>query len=211
MIKHLKSADGNGTSMISLIVKAGKKISDIQKQLLNEAGKANNIKDRVNKNSVIKGINTVKERLKLYNTIPPNGLFIYCGEVIAQSGKGEGKIVLNFEPYKPIKTTCYRCDSKFVTEPLEELLVSSDRYGFIIVDGSGSLFGSLQGNSRQVREDDLREGRGLLHRERPAHNRGPDHRRVRRVQDHPRGVPLPRPEAQEADRQRRGHQRLLPG
>ena len=143
MIKQLKAADGNGTSMISLIVPAGKKISDIQKQLVDEAGKANNIKDRVNKNSVLKGINTVKERLKLYNNIPPNGLFIYCGEVIAQSGKGEGKIVLNFEPYKPIKTTCYRCDSKFVTEPLEELLVSSDRYGFIIVDGSGSLFGSL--------------------------------------------------------------------
>jgi len=44
----------------------------------------------------------------------------------------------------------HNCDNKFHTEPLNELLESDEKFGFIIMDGSGTLFGTLAGNSREV-------------------------------------------------------------
>jgi len=42
----------------------------------------------------------------------------------------------------------YKCDSVFHTEEIKSLLEDNDRFGFIIMDGNGSLFGTLQGNTR---------------------------------------------------------------
>lgn len=52
LVKKLKNADGNGTSLISLIIPAGKKLHDYVQMLTDEFGKAENIKDRANKQSV---------------------------------------------------------------------------------------------------------------------------------------------------------------
>jgi len=42
------------------------------------------------------------------------------------------------------------CDNKFHTEALSELLESDLKYGFVVVDGSGTLYGTLSGNTRNV-------------------------------------------------------------
>jgi len=42
------------------------------------------------------------------------------------------------------------CDNKFHTEALNELLESDEKFGFIVIDGNGSLFGTLSGNTRTV-------------------------------------------------------------
>jgi len=57
---------------------------------------------------------------------------------------------IDFEPFKPINTSLYLCDNKFHTEPLNELLESDEKFGFIVIDGNGSLFGVLSGNTRTV-------------------------------------------------------------
>src|SRR5258706_953295 len=44
----------------------------------------------------------------------------------------------------------YLCDNKFHTESLSELLESDSKFGFIVMDGNGSLFGTLAGNTREV-------------------------------------------------------------
>ena len=44
----------------------------------------------------------------------------------------------------------YLCDNKFHTEALSELLESDAKFGFIVMDGNGSLFGTLAGNTREV-------------------------------------------------------------
>jgi peptide chain release factor subunit 1 len=44
----------------------------------------------------------------------------------------------------------YLCDNKFHTEALSELLDSDAKFGFIIMDGNGTLFGSLAGNTREI-------------------------------------------------------------
>ncbi len=78
-----------------------------------------------------------------------NGLVVYCGEIITSEGK-ERKINIDFEPFKPINTSLYLCDNKFHTEALSELLESDQKFGFIVMDGNGALFGTLSGNTREV-------------------------------------------------------------
>lgn len=119
--------------------------------LAEEFGTASNIKSRVNRLSVLSAITSTQQRLKLYNKVPPNGLVVYCGEIITSEGK-ERKINIDFEPFKPINTSLYLCDNKFHTEALSELLESDQAFGFIIMDGNGALFGTLSGNTRDIRQ-----------------------------------------------------------
>jgi len=150
LIRYLDSAKGEGTSMISVIIPPGKKIADMQRQLVDQYGNAENIKDRVNRQSVQAGITSAKEKLKGYNKVPKNGLLIYAGTVMADDGKQTRKVVIDFEPHKPINTTMYYCGNHFITDPLKELLESDEKYGFIIVDGNGTIWATLQGNARNI-------------------------------------------------------------
>ena len=68
----------------------------------------------------------------------------------------EKKLNIDFEPFKPVNTSLYLCDNKFHTEALNELLESDNKYGFIVMDGNGTLFGTLCGNTREV-------GRAVMH------------------------------------------------
>lgn len=149
LIKSLEAARGNGTSMISLIIPPKDQVSRVAKMLGDEFGTASNIKSRVNRLSVLGAITSTQNRLKLYNRVPNNGLVIYCGTIVTNEGK-EKKVNIDFEPFKPINTSLYLCDNKFHTEPLNELLESDEKFGFIVIDGNGSLFGNLAGNTRTV-------------------------------------------------------------
>ncbi|WP_411023289.1 Vms1/Ankzf1 family peptidyl-tRNA hydrolase, partial [Salmonella sp. s51228] len=42
------------------------------------------------------------------------------------------------------------CDNKFHTEALSALLSDDNKFGFIIIDGNGALFGTLSGNTRDI-------------------------------------------------------------
>merc|ERR1712072_863832 len=123
LIKSLEEARGNGTSMISLILPP--------------------------KDDIARAIKSTQERLKLYNRVPPNGLVLYCGTILTEDGK-EKKVTIDFEPFKPINTSLYLCDNKFHTEALNDLLQSDDRFGFIVMDGNGCLFGTVAGNTRDI-------------------------------------------------------------
>jgi peptide chain release factor subunit 1 len=117
--------------------------------LSDEYGTASNIKSRVNRLSVLSAITSTQQRLKLYNKCPPNGLVIYCGTVITEDGK-ERKVNIDFEPFRPINTSLYLCDNKFHTEDLNDLLMDDEAFGFIVMDGNGCLYGTVQGNNREV-------------------------------------------------------------
>jgi peptide chain release factor subunit 1 len=149
LIKGLEEARGNGTSMISLIIPPKDQLSRITRMLAEEYGTASNIKSRVNRLSVLSAITSTQQRLKLYNKVPPNGLVVYCGTVVTEDNK-EKKVNISFEPFKPINTSLYLCDNKFHTEALSSLMESEERFGFIVIDGSGALFGVVSGSTREI-------------------------------------------------------------
>lgn len=149
LIKNLENARGNGTSMVSLILPPNSKIGDANKLLTEEFGTATNIKSRVNKLAVLSAIKSSQERLKLYKNVPPNGLVLYCGTIVTDDNK-EKKVTIDLEPIKPINTSLYMCDNRFHTEALTDLFNDDSKYGFIIMDGNGSLYGELRGNTRTI-------------------------------------------------------------
>ena len=149
IIKTLSDARGNGTSMITLIIPTKGQINLVNKMLTEEYGTATNIKSRVNRLSVLSAITTTQQKLKLYNKTPPNGLVIFSGTMMTVEGK-EKRVNIDFEPFKPITKSLYLCDNKFHTEPLSELLDDNDTFGFIIMDGNGCMFATLQGNNKKI-------------------------------------------------------------
>jgi len=60
------------------------------------------------------------------------------------------RTIIVIEPIKPIHLFLYKCDSKFHTELLKEMLQSDDRYGFIVMDGNGVLLASVVGNDLKI-------------------------------------------------------------
>ncbi|KAM3706177.1 hypothetical protein ACJW31_03G133900 [Castanea mollissima] len=149
LIKDLEAARGNGTSMISLIMPPHDQLSRVTKMLGDEFSTASNIKSRVNKQSVLGAIKSAQQRLKLYNKVPPNGFVLYTGTIVTEDGK-EKKVTIDFEPFRPINASLYLCDDKFHTEVLNELLESDEKFGFIVMDGKGTLVGTLSGNTREI-------------------------------------------------------------
>jgi peptide chain release factor subunit 1 len=149
LVQKLRDARGAGTSMISLVSPPGTAIPQINRMLTEEYGTATNIKSRVNRLSVLDAITSTQQRLKRYNRIPTNGLLLYCGTILTPEGK-EKRVTIDLEPFKPINTSLYMCDNRFHVDCLKELLEDEDVYGFIIMNGDGCLYGTLQGNTRNV-------------------------------------------------------------
>ena len=99
---------------------------------------------------MLAAITSLEQRLKQFPKIPPNGLAMFCGNVEMEEGK-EKKVNISFEPLKPIPTTLYLCDNRFHTESLAEVMFAEDDpFGFIIMDGNGCLFATVQGSARDV-------------------------------------------------------------
>lgn len=134
---------------LQLILPPKSQIAQAAKLLQEEYGTASNIKSRVNRLSVLSAITSTQQRLKLFSKVPENGLVIYCGTIVTDDGK-EKKVNIDFTPFKPINTSLYLCDNKFHTEALHELLMDDEKFGFIVMDGNGCLYGTLSGNTRTV-------------------------------------------------------------
>lgn len=76
-------------------------------------------------------------------------MVIFCGVILLEDGKTEKKITIDLEPFRPINVFTYRCQNSFETEPLNALLEDDEKFGFIIIDGNGILFATLQGNNKE--------------------------------------------------------------
>lgn len=148
LIKQLEGARGLGTSVITVYITPKEQLARVVAMLNNEMGTAANIKSHTNKLSVQAAITSTLGRLKLINRVPNNGLILYCGTVLTEDNK-EKKMTMDIEPFKPVSRSLYLCDNKFHTEELHRMLESDDKYGFIIVDGSGTLYATVAGNVRE--------------------------------------------------------------
>lgn len=102
--------------------------------------------------SVQAAITSTREKLKLYRVVPSNGLIVFCGTILMDDNKSEKKITLDITPFRPVQAFSYKCENRFNTDCLNFLLEDDEKFGFIIVDGSGALFATLQGNERNIQQ-----------------------------------------------------------
>lgn len=64
--------------------------------------------------------------------------------------KTEKKVTFDLIPFRPSQSFLYSCENSFHTGCLKYLLEDDEKFGFIIVDGGGALFATLQGNVRTI-------------------------------------------------------------
>jgi len=148
----LANKEGSHTELITIYVPPGKQISDALNLLRDEYGTASNIKSTTTRKNVQEAIVKVQQRLKLFKDSGEKGLVVFCG-VIPQGGGGPGSgrmetyVVI---PPEPIKIYLYRCDSRFHTEHLQEMLREKETYGILLVDASNATIATLQGKKLDI-------------------------------------------------------------
>jgi len=150
VLDMLARKEGRGTELVSLYVPPGKQISEVLNTLRQEYGTAANIKSDTTRSNVQDAITKVQQRLKLFKKVPKNGLVIFSGS-IPQNGPGsERNETYVLTPPEPISINLYRCDSRFHTEYLEEMLREKEAYGILLLDSSEATFAVLQGRRLDI-------------------------------------------------------------
>jgi len=148
-LEEIEKAQGRGTELVSVYVPPGRPIFDVSNYLRGEYSQSSNIKSATTRKHVMQAIESCLQRLKSYKMPPPNGLVIFTGH--KQIGADQTEMVaFVLEPPEPVPSFLYRCDSKFYTEPLHEMLAEKDLYGLVVIDRSEGTIGLLRGKRIEV-------------------------------------------------------------
>jgi len=146
-LNTLARKEGSHTELITIYIPPGKQISDAVNLLREEYGTASNIKSNVTRKNVLDAIVKVQQRLKLFKDPGEKGIVIFAG-ALPQEGGGPGTERMEtyvIIPPEPIKVFLYRCDSRFHTEHLQEMLREKETYGILLIDASDATIATLQG------------------------------------------------------------------
>jgi peptide chain release factor subunit 1 len=151
-INSLATKVGNHTELITIYVPPGKQISDALSLLREEYGTAANIKSNVTRKNVLDAIVKAQQKLKLFKDPGEKGLVIFCG-ALPQDGAGPGTERMEswvIVPPEPIRIFFYRCDSRFHTEHLQEMLREKETYGILLIDATGATVATLTGKNLNI-------------------------------------------------------------
>lgn len=134
---------------MSVYVPAGYNINEMKNLIANELGTATNIKSRTTRNNVLSALERVGHKLKQYKETPDNGLIIFSGNISEKDGVTDIALWA-IEPDEPINIRLYRCDQKFVVEPLEDVVREKEIFGIIIIDTIEATVAFLRGKTITV-------------------------------------------------------------
>jgi peptide chain release factor subunit 1 len=152
MINSLATKEGSHTELITVYVPPGKQISDALNLLRNEYGTASNIKSNVTRKNVLDAIVKAQQKLKLFKDPGEKGIVVFTGALLAQGAapgteRMESYVII---PPEPIRIFLYRCDSRFHTEHLQEMLREKESYGILLVDANNATIAVLQGKRLEI-------------------------------------------------------------
>jgi len=151
-INNLAGKEGSHTELITIYVPPDKQISDALNLLRNEYGTASNIKSNVTRKNVLDAIVKAQQKLKLFKNPGEKGIVIFTG-ALPQEGGGPGTERMEsyvIVPPEPIRIFLYRCDSRFHTEHLQEMLREKETYGILLIDASNATIATLQGKRLEI-------------------------------------------------------------
>jgi peptide chain release factor subunit 1 len=138
----------SATCLVTVYIPPKKQIHLVVSQLQGEIGTASCIKSHRTKLAVQSALTTAIAKLKALKVTPARGLALFAGEVFI-NGK-EDKISEIIEPLINIEKADYVCGKRFDTEELRKSLVDYERVGFVVMDGSSLLLGTISGNKRET-------------------------------------------------------------
>ncbi len=148
-LAELREYQGRGTELISVYMTPGYPVSDIAAKLRDEYSQASNIKSKSTQKNVQAALEKIMALLKTFKKTPLNGAAIFSGNISQYEGQIDVQLFLVEPPY-PLATQFYRCESRFVLEPLEEMLEHTGTYGLVVLDGKDATIAMLKGKSLKV-------------------------------------------------------------
>src|SRR2546427_1740861 len=143
-LEEIEKVEGRGTELVTVYVPPDRPIFEVTNYLRGEYSQSSNIKSASTKKHVMQAIESIINGLKEYRMPPPNGLVCFVGH--KSVGADQTKMVAYvLEPPEPVQSFLYRCDSRFYTEPLHEMLAEKDVYGLLVIDQGEATVGLLEG------------------------------------------------------------------
>ena len=146
VIEDLKEYEGSGTQLVTIYIPDDKQISSVVEHVTQEHSEASNIKSKQTRTAVQDALTSIKDRLRYYDTFPPDrGIVIFSGAIDTGGGQTDMITKVLESPPDPIQSFRYHCDSEFLTEPLEEMLLDKGLFGLIVLDRREANVGWLKG------------------------------------------------------------------
>jgi peptide chain release factor subunit 1 len=146
VIEDLKQYEGSGTQLVTIYIPEDKQISSVVEHVTQEHSEASNIKSKQTRTAVQDALTSIKDRLRYYDTFPPErGIVIFSGAIDAGGGQTDMVTKVLESPPDPVQSFRYHCDSEFLTEPLEEMLLDKGLFGLIVLDRREANVGWLKG------------------------------------------------------------------
>src|SRR2546422_1118231 len=143
-LEEIEKVEGRGRERVAVYVPPDRLIFEVTTYLRGEYSQSSNIKSSTTRKHVMQAIESIINRLKEYRMPPPNGLVCFVGH--KSVGADQTKMVAYvLEPPEPVQSFLYRCDSRFYTEPLHEMLAEKDVYGLLVIDQGEATVGLLEG------------------------------------------------------------------
>jgi peptide chain release factor subunit 1 len=101
---------------------------------------------------VLDAITKAQQKLKLFKDPGERGIVIFTGALLPEGGgpgteRMEAYVIV---PPEPIRIFLYRCDSRFHTEHLQEMLREKETYGILLVDANNATIATLQGKRLDI-------------------------------------------------------------
>ncbi len=110
--EKVRQLQGDGNSLITLVLTADSSITSTQKMLDDEMAIAATIKSRINRLTKLSALSTAKSILGVYQSIPKNGLMIMCGNALTVEGRIK-VVKLAIVQSHPVMVSDFRMDKRF--------------------------------------------------------------------------------------------------
>lgn len=149
-LKELAGYKGRGTELISVYIPFGTDRGSVMNQLATEMGQSSNIKSPQTRKNVQSALKKISNYLKQSNfSIPNTGLAIFAGNISPTDGRTDLRMFI-VKALKSLKTKLYWCDSSFHLAPLQDMMVPTEIYCFIVMDKREATIALLVGKRYEI-------------------------------------------------------------
>ncbi len=149
-LKELAGYKGRGTELISVYVPYGTDRGTVMNQLATEMGQSSNIKSPQTRKNVQSALKKISNYLKQIDfDIPLTGMAVFAGNISPIEGRNDLRM-FPVKALKPLRTKLYWCDSSFHLAPLQEMMVPTEVYVFIVMDKREATIALLVGKRYEI-------------------------------------------------------------
>jgi peptide chain release factor subunit 1 len=149
LLKRIESLSARHTELITVFVPPGYELQKKINQIEQEVGTASNIKSASTRKNVTEALEKMILLLRSIGKTPKNGLAAFAGNVAVREGDVDW-FTDYIEPPMPLNQNLYRCDKKFITEPLHDMIASEDIYALVVLDRRDATLAILRGKAFKV-------------------------------------------------------------